>query len=286
MAVLNLYSDISSYINVINEGSFETLMQRNLLVPTATFFGDQSGMNARKVYRWGTVTMRSLADGEDMTSENFNKTLANTLTPARYGDELFMSRMRVQSDWENFRDEAVMALGDAAARHIDQNIGTAIAAMTGGTVTVGSGLGTANWSHIFQAYSLAQQLNIPGPYFCALGAGQWYHLLNNGGTANLSTFMRSDAFQDRIANNYLQGGILPDVTFVITNGLVNHAGGTCKAGLYNRGALAYDERGALEIVPTVVPSRDGWTLDANFYYASGTYDPLKGIQIVSTDVIG
>lgn len=280
-----LFSDISSMVNNILEGSVETLMQRNLLVATSTIFRDTVGMNPRVVKRWGTVSMKSLAEAEDMTPQNVAKSAVTTLTPARFGQQVLLSDERLTTDWENVRDETVMLLGDATARHIDQNVGSAIPSITGGTVTVSSGLGTPNWSHIMQAYALAQQKNIPGPYFCALGAGQWFHLINNGGTAISSTFMRSDAFQDRIIANYYVSNMFGDVTFVVSNGLVNAAGGTCYGALYNRSALAYDERTPFTLEPQRIASRSAWALNVNFRYASGVWDPLRGIQIISTDVI-
>lgn len=280
-----LFSDISTYVNNILEGSVETLVQRNLLVPTIKTFRDTAGMNPRKLYRWGTVTMRSLAEGEDMIPDNVSKSLVGTFTPARYGDQVLLTDERLATDWENVRDETVMLLGDAAARHIDQNIGSAIPSITGGTVTVSSGLGTANWSHIMAAKAIAGQKNIPGPYYCVLGEGQWFQLVNNGGTTIASTFMRSPNFQDKIATQYYISSLFADITFVVSNGLVNSAGGTCYGALYNSQAIGYDERTPFTLEPERIASRSAWALNVNFRYASGVYDPLKGIQIISTDVI-
>lgn len=281
-----LFSDISTYVNNILEGSIQTLVQQNVLVPTVHTFSDVVGMNPRKVYRWGTLTMRTLAEGADMTPDNISKALAQTFTPARFGDQVLLTDERLATDWEGAQDEAVMLLGDGAARHIDQNIGSAIPNLTGGTITVSTGLGTATWSHILAARAMAQQRNIPGPYFCALGAGQWFQLVNNGGTANNSTFMRSPAFQDRVTDNYFVSALFGDVTFVVSNGLVNAGGGTCYGGLYNREAIGFDSRmGGFRIEPQRIPSRAAWALNANFWYTSGYLDPLKGIQIISTDVI-
>ncbi len=277
------YADIDSYVHDIKEGSLFTLRQTNVLVSTVTVFNDTMSMAPRRLYEWGKANPRQVGEGEAVSPTNFSKALKESLVPARYADTFILTDQRMRSDWEAVRDAAVMELGSAFAQDVDSKIAGLFTSLTGGTV--GSGGSLLNWSHILQARARLGQKGVPGPYFCVLGHGQWYHLINNGGTANASTFMRSEAFQDRVINNYFVSSLFGDVIFAITGNVSGAAGGTAYGAMYSPMALAYDERSAYGIEPARNANRKAWELNANMEYAYGVWDKVRGIQLVGKDDI-
>lgn len=277
------YADITSLIPDIYEGSLLTLRWQNVLVPTVTVYNDTMGMQPRKITVRGSGNLRTVAEGEDVTPTQFNKTLLQTLTPAIHRDQFLITDQDFRTDTDNVRDEAVLEMGGAVAEDIDTSIASAFSSLTGGTV--GAALGTVTWSQIFAARSRLQQQKQRGPYFCVLGAGQWFHLVNNGGTVANSAFIRSTEFQDRTIVNYFTAPIMGDVTFVICPNISGAATGTAYGAMYAPIALAYDERLAFNIEPQRDASRKATELNYGVEYASGVWRATAGVQLVSTDVI-
>lgn len=273
---------IESLQDPIRAGSLVTLRERNLLVPTVTVFRDTVGMDPRKVATRGTAKPRQVAEGEDITPTRFDKSDLSTLTPVIVRDQFLVTDQRVASERESIRDAAVMELGGAIAEYVDEVMAALFTSLTGGTI--GSGGGTIGWNHIMQARAKLQQNKVMGPYFCTLGAGQWYHLAYNGGSVD-SSFTRATAFADRLVNNYFQSMLIGDVTFVVTANVSGGGGGTAYGAMYSREAMAYDERKAFSIEFQRDASREATELNASLWYAAGTWRPTSGIQLVGTDVI-
>lgn len=279
------YADNSTLIADIFEGSLLTLRWQNVLVPTVTVFNDQMGINPRKGSQRASGNLRSVAEGEDVTPTAFNKSALQTLTPAIYRDQFLLTDQDVRTDHDNIRDQAVLEMGGAVAENIDTTIAAGFTSLTGGTV--GAALGTVTWQQVFAARSRLQQLKQRGPYFCVLGAGQWFHLVNNSGTSGATTnaFSRSTEFMDRSINNYFVAAPLADVTFVVCPNISGAAGGTAYGAMYAQIALAYDERFPFYVEPERDASRAALELNYGVEYAAGVWRPLCGVQIVSTDVI-
>jgi hypothetical protein len=277
------YADNSSLIADIYEGSLLTLRWQNVLVPTVTTFNDQMGINPRKGSQRSSGNLRAIAEGEDTTPTTFNKTALQTLTPLIYRDQFLITDQEFRTDPDNVRDEAVLEMGGAVAESIDTLIAGGFSSLTGGTV--GAALGTVTWTQVFAARSRLQQLKQKGPYFCVLGAGQWFHLVNNGGTVANSAFIRSTEFQDRTIQNYFTAPIMGDVTFVVCPNITGAAAGTAYGAMYSPIALAYDERKGFYVEPQRDASRAATELNYGVEYAAGVWRPLCGVQIVSTDVI-
>lgn len=280
--VMNLASDISSLINNIQEGSLLTLRATNLLARTVTVFTDESGIHPRKGYDWGEMSFAAAAEGEAVTHQEFNKDLRVTLIPSRYSASLFYSDMRQRTDWENYRDNAVMEFGGAAAESIDIAIAANFPSLTGGTV--GSAGGTLSWTNIVQAVAKMRQAKIPQPYYVAMGEGQWYHLLNSV-INNAAAFQYASDEIGSLIRNYYITPLLGGVVFVTTPNITGGAGTAATAAIYSPLAMAYDERQQFTIEPARNANRQGWELNANMWYDTGVWAANRGIQLIGTDVI-
>jgi hypothetical protein len=277
---MTTYSDISSLVNNIQEGSLHVLRAMNVLGPTVLPFS-ATGMNPRKGYDWGTGNFRQIGESDDLTSTNFAKTERVTITPAEFGDQFFLSDQRIASDWENVRAEAVMEMGADAANDVDTKIASNFTSLTGDTINAS---GTLSWANITAGVARMHQLSIPGPYTCVLGDGEWYLLLTDG-FVSASEFDNAPAVIEGMASRYYTTSLLGGVTFAISNNIPS-AGGTAATGaIYNRQAITYDERRGYMIEPERDASRRGWELNATLWYGHGVWAANRGIQFIGNDVV-
>lgn len=277
------YASVSTLIVDIYEASLFTLRATSVLPSTVTTFNDTMGMQPRKITAYNDGNVRQVAEGEAVTPTAFNKTALSTLTPLRYADNYLLTDERINTDSDGVRNDAALDLGRNFAQYVDTQIAAVFDTLTGGTV--GAALGTITLGQVFAAHAILQQAKVPGPYYCVLGAGQWFHLIHQAGTAISSTFTRSDTFQDRLVNNYFTTPAMGNVTFVVSPVIQGAATGTAYGALYAPIALAYDERQAFFIEPQRNANRGAWELNANLRFATGTWRPVCGVQLLSTDVI-
>lgn len=277
------YANVASLITDIYEASFFTLRARSVLPLTVTTYDDQDGMQPRKVTAYNAGNVREVAEGEAVTPTAFDKSLLSTLTPTRKADNYLLTDQRIRTDSDGVRNDAAIDLGAAHAEYLDTQIAAGFSSLTGGTV--GAALGTITLGQVFAAHAILRQAKVPGPYFCTLGAGQWFHLVHQAGTAISSTFTRSDTFQDRLVNAYFTTPAMGDVTFVVSPVISGAGGGTAYGALYAKTALAFDERQPFMIEPQRNANRQAWELNSSHWFATGTWRPLTGVQLVSTDVI-
>jgi hypothetical protein len=276
------WADISSLANNIQEGAVFTLRADNVIARTITVYNNFAGMNPRKLYSLGAANPRSLAEGEDMASTQFTKALAATLTPARHGDQFLLTDERISSDWDNVRVQAAQELGDSTATYVDTLLAGLFPSLTGGTIWPASG--TITWSHLAAAKALLKQAKVPEPYFCVLAEGQWYGLINNGGSVN-NAFTYAQSFNNDVIQRYYVTSLLGGVIFT-TSGNLSGASGTAAVGaMYSPMAMAYDERDPYNIEPQRDASKGAWELNSNLRFAYGTWLPTRGIQLKGTDVI-
>lgn len=283
LAVVN---DVSTWIEQITEGALFTLREMNYLAPTVLQFRDTNSMQSRRVSQYGTVSMSKVAEGADLSPVGtLDRTLLSTLTPDRYGSSFLMTDERMSTDPENYRDDLIMEMGMSFATNIDLQIAGLFGSLTGGTV--GAYGGTLGWSNILQAVTLMRQKNIPPPYWCVIGAGQYYHLANNGGTIE-TAFTRSQEFNTRLttaAMPVMQSPVVGGVNFIITNNIQGNAGTAGLGALYAPQAMAFDVRTPLTFEVQRDASRSAWEIVAQMRYAYGTWRPLWGLQLRGTDVI-
>lgn len=277
------YADVSTLINDIYEGAFFTLKSGGRIIQTVTVFTDEQGVNPRKFTKYGDGNIRQLAEGEDRTPTQLSRTLLATLTPLFFGDQFFMTDQDIRTNPENQRVNGARILGANTAQYLDTQLAGNFSEFTGGTV--GTAGGTLTWSNILAAQAKLHQARVPGPYFCALGVGQWYHLKNNSGSINVS-FDKSEEFNDLlVAASFQESSLLPEVTFVISPDVSGAAGTAAYGGLYNSMALAFDEREAFSIEPQRDASRQGWELNSNIWFAHDAVQVTYGVQLIGTDVI-
>lgn len=277
----SLWSDINSlHIDEIYEQTLQALYARTYLLPTVMNF-TATGVSPRKVNTHGTAAVKEVPEGSDMTPEKRTKAALSTLTVSYYGDQYLLTDQDVATDPDNAVMEAVFQLTEGFSQHVDKNIASNFTSLNGGTV--GSYANALSWANLFDAFTRLKQKNVPGPYFCVLGFGQWNYL---AGTALITGSQLANApqFQDRFLNNYFVPSMFGgEVTVVVSNNIPGAISGTATGAMYSRMAMAYDERRGFMIEPQRDASRSADELNATLWYAHGTWRPVAGVQIRSKD---
>lgn len=271
------WADITSITNDIYEGALFTLRQQNVLARTVTVFRDTAGMQPRKITSYGEANPRLVGEGDDVAATRFDRSLLNTLTPARYADMFLLTDQRVATDSQNVRADGAMELGSAFAQDVDEKIASTFSSLTGGTI--GSAGGTITWAKLIAARSLMQGLKIPGPYWCVLHPYQWNHLVQSA-IATGSEIANAPNFQDAMINTYFVSSLLGGVFFAITPSVSVDSDDDATGAMYSPMALAYDERKAFSIEPERDASREATELNASMWYAYGTWAAARGIQLL------
>lgn len=274
MAQLNTYSDIAAFVNVVYEDALTVARDNNLMSALVRNFAGQ-GMASRRVTIYGTATMNTVAETDDLVSQAFVPTTLTTLTPSEVAGQFFLTDQRIESDPFGVRQEAATELGMAMAQKIELDIISDFPSLTGGTVSMA---GTApTWAWFTAGLSRLRQNNAPGPYYMVMSPYQW-HSLGNAVTPATTTQTNAPNFQDRVMNTWFVQQAGPVSIFISANMTV---GGTVTAAMFSRDALALDVRRAPRLEPERDASRRGWELNMSAIYAHGVWRPQFGVQMVS-----
>ena len=273
-----LYSDISALVNNIQEGSLATLRQMNVMLNTVTVMS-ATGMNPRTGYDWGSLSVKSVGEGDDVTPEQFDKSLRVTLSPSRKAAQVFLSDQRLASDWEGVREATAMELGATFASHVDTTLTGHFSSLTGGTV--GNSGSALTWDNVIDAHTTLHAAGVPGPYFCVLHTYQYADLFKEVATNSAGSFQRAAQFNDTLIQRYFTSTLLGDVIFAVTGNVSIDGTPDATGAMFSRQAIAYDLRRAFNIRPERDESREGFEMNSSLWYASGVWDASRGVQIIS-----
>ena len=277
------FQSINSLVADIYSGALFTLRGMNSLVNTVTVFNDTTGWNPRKLTSYSAANPGTVAEGAETSDVTaFNRSLTKTINPYRVSDRFLLTDQRLRTDPLNVRADAAMELGQSFATYVDTAISAFFDNLTGGTI--GSAGGTLTWANIIMSKAKLRQLKVPEPYFCVLGEGQWYHLMNSV-SVDASSFANAPGFNDRILQNYYNTTLLGGVTFVVTPNVQSSGGTAVYGAMYSPRALVYDERLPFGIEPDRKASQMAWEINANMEFAADVWAANRGIQLLGTDVI-
>jgi hypothetical protein len=277
MAGESTYASISSLVNSIYEGSLLVASENSLMVNLVTNYRDTQSMTPRIFSNYSGGTITSLAETADLSSQTFNPAASGTITPGQFGQQYFLTDVRVASDFNAVQRDASQDLGRVFGVKVDTDLVGVFSSLTGGTV--GTAGGTLTWANIQRAATYLRANYAPGDYICVLRPEHWYYLTS--ATSGVPTLMQSPAWMDSLASNYYQsswGGIHFFVDGNITSG-------TAAVGaMFHQDAIVYDERRPFRIETERDASRGGggWELNATLIYGKGIYRPTFGVQMVGT----
>lgn len=272
---LNTYSDISTFVNPVFEAALSVARDNNLILPLVTTFGDRNDDALRKLQQYGTATINSIAETDDLTSQAFTPTTLSTLTPAEFGAQFFLTDRRIDNDPFGVRADAAMELGLAMAQSVEQAVLGDFSTLTGGTV--GAAGTVITWGHFYAALSQLRNQNAPLPYACVLHPYQW-HVLAKAVTPAGGAQTNAPNFQDEVTRRFWVQTVGP-VDIYVTNNIAVDGSDDAYGAMFSRMALAYDSRRAPRLEPERDASRRGIELNLSSVYAHGAWRPKFGIAM-------
>jgi hypothetical protein len=275
---LNTQSDISTYMQTIYEDAMFVAREMSIMPSLVlTFDNETDEARTRTRSEYGEATIADIGETDDLSSQAFTPSTAQVLTPGEAGAQIFLTDKRISADPFGARDDASRELGMVTAKKINTDLLGELANLTGGTV--GSAGTTITWGHFFAALA---QLEVAtkksgGPYFCVLHEYQWFQLAKSAAVAQ--TVTNAPNFQDDIMRSWYKGTVGP-VDIHVTTDLTIDGSGDATGGMFDRQAIAYDERRPFRLEPQRDASRRGWELNATTVYAHGVWRPKFGIKMV------
>jgi len=267
------YGSISGFVNPIWEMALMATRDQNVMAPLVRNYSDREGMALRHNSQYGSVTVNAIAENDDLTPQTFNPGTIATLTPAEYGDQVFITDQRRESDPFNVQADAARELGQGLAQAIDTNLISSFTSFTAGTIGTAGSLIT--WSYIFAMQTALRNQKAPMPYSCVLTPNMWYEL---GKAASLVTTRTNapESLMEKINQNFYQGRV-GGIDFFTSTYFSNTAGTDAYIGMFSRDALALDMRRAMRIEPERDASKRGYELNLSCVYAYGVWRPLFGV---------
>lgn len=268
---LNTYSDISSITNTIYERAMFVARDNNVAVQLVTNLS-ATGSQARKNEIYGSATINSIGESDDLTSQAFTPSVLSTLTPAEVGAQFFLSDQRIETDINPAINDAASELGMALATKIESDIlGNFNAMTTNGTIgTSGSVL---TWNYFYAMLATLRNAKAPLPYAFVCSPYQYYQLGRAAAVGN--TVANSPKFQDTVMEKFYVGSAAGVDIFVSAN--VETATNDAYAGMFSPAAIALDMRRAPRLERERDASRRGWELNMTSVYAHGVWRPAFGV---------
>lgn len=273
-----LSTDVSTYIQTIYDDADFVLRENNLALALVKVFNDKTGSAVRTAKSYGTATIYSVGEDDDLASQTFHPSDGSSLTPGEVGAQFFMTDLRVESDPEGVRSDAAMELGQAAAEKIDVDTFSSISSLTGGTVGAS---GSANsWAYFYSMVSRMRAAKIPRPWYYVCTPYQ-YHPLGTALAQGLATLKSTEAIANSMIGSFYIGQMAGVEIFTSVN--LPTSSTDAYAAMFNPLALAIDIRRGLRIEPERDASRRGTELNLSAVYGYGVWKPTYGIQGIFTN---
>lgn len=277
----NIWSDVSSIAQRIESDAIFIVRETNFIEPTITVFRDMTGMNLRRGYKYNNITVNTVGDDDDLTSQAFTPSADQTLTPYQVGAQIFVTDARAASDLpESIISDSARELAFAASSKIMEDICDEFPNLTGGTI--GSTGATITWGYV--AAAIAQARNAvksnATPLACVLHAYQAAVLASTAAVSGASNVtydpsIQGDVFRAGLSPRFIFMGVPIYQVFQSANSSTDFVG-----GVYPRDAIAIDYRQGIRVEPQRDASRRGWEFNLSAIYDVGIWRPTWGIQTV------
>lgn len=278
MAQLNLWTDVSSIAQSVQEDAYFIVRERALMQSLITVYTDMNGMNLRKSYKYNYGTAKTVGESDDLTSDAFTPSADQTLTPAEIAEQFFISDQRAESEApESILTDAARELGFAALDKIESDLVGDMASLTGGTIgTAGS---TITWGYIAAAIAVARNANKTSsvPLACVMHGYQWAVLAKSASIAG-ATVAAAPGYQEEVTRTGYVGQFMGVPLYQVYAAADSNADFT--GGVFPRQSLAIDWRRAVRVRPQRDESRRGLELNMSAIYAHGVWRPELGVKFI------
>ena len=276
----NVYADISSIVGTIFEDVCFVARDNMIMPPLVKNFSDRQGAAVRDFERYGTATMGTVGDGDDLASQVFKPSSIATLTPYEVAAQFLISDLKMESDPFNTISDAKLELGQAFARKVDEDLLGRFNEFTAGTIgTSGSVL---TWNYVFAMQSLLRQANAPLPYKFVCTPYQAYRLGIAASVGN--TVTNSPTIQDQLSQGQkrVYAGNFYGID-IFTSSWCEASSTDAYAGMWSQQALALDWRRAPRLEVERDASRRSTEINFSAVMATGVWRPEWGVAGIFTN---
>lgn len=198
MANESLHTAVSAFIPDIWEMVLD-YAEHNFVMPRlVTVFNDWSGMTPRKVTEYGETGMGTgLGEIEELPTYAIERDLLATLTPAEIGKQYVLSYRRLETDDAPVYADAVMQLGYAAGRQVEEDLLGLFSSL--GLAELGARGSAFSMDHAFEARALLNARAIPGGRAMVIHP---YQYLDIAKTYISPSNTPVDSLRERVASSY------------------------------------------------------------------------------------
>lgn len=281
MPQINTYSDVSSLANPMQEMAVFAIRENYQLASQQflTVFGNMSGLNPRKGYQYGQMTVSQVGEADDLTSQAFAPSLLATLTPYEYGGQFFVTDSRAESDLpEDIIRDGALELGFAAGDKLQTDVLSTFSSLTGGTVgTAGS---TITWGYLAAAIARARNANKSNniPLVAVVHGYQWSVLAKTASVAGASVAAIAPGFQEEITRSGFVAQFMGVPLYQVF--AAPDADDDFRGAVFPRSAIALDWRRSWRVEPERDASRRGTEFNLSGIYAYGVWRAALGVQMI------
>ena len=272
---LNTAALISSYMNTIYADAWLIARAENYMSRLVTNFTGDNESETRKSSVYGSATMVSVSETDDLSSQTFTPSVLSTLTPAEVGAQFFLTDMRINSDPFGVRNDAAMELGQATAKKMNSDLLGLFDEVTGGTI--GSAGTTITWGHFFAAVATLRGQKAPPPYVAVMHSYQWHRLAKSASIA-ASTMPTATPAVDEVMARW-KAQTVAGVDIYETPDISVDTSDDAYGCVFSPLAFALDMRRAPRLEPERDASRRGWELNMTTVYASGVWRPAWAVAL-------
>lgn len=270
----NTEANIAALVQTIYEDALLVARENALATSLVTVFNDRTGLAPRQNFTYGTVTINTVGEDDDLVSQVFTPSTDQTLTPAEAAAQFLLTDSRIETDFLPARADASRELGMAVADKIDVDIFSNFSSLTGGTVGAS---GTAiTWGYFHAMLARLVNAKAPRPYMFVCHPYQWNVLAKASSIASTSSTNAPEYLREAVARNYFVQNVVGVDIFVSSNAPISGTDAYC--AMFPRIAMAYDNRRAPRLEPERDASRRAWELNMSTVYAHGVWRPQYGIQ--------
>jgi hypothetical protein len=264
----------TDYIQKIYEDALFVARDNNLMMPLVTMYTG-SGLAPRISSEYGTATINSISDTDDLASQAFTPATLATLTPAEVGAQFLLTDTRVESDPFGVAADASRELGLAVASKMERDLLGVFSSLTGGTV--GAAGTVITWNHVAEMQSRLRAGNVPGPYEMVLHPYQWHQLAKAATLASGAAQVNAPDFQNAAQAQWFVSRSM-GVDFYVSSNITVDGSDDAYCAMFNRAALAIDIRRAPRLEPQRDASRRATELNISAIYGYGVWRPRFGVK--------
>ena len=276
---LNTYEAVSSLAQNIQEDATFIVREAAIMQNLVTVFTDAKGNNPRKGYKYNQGTAKSIGESDDLTSDAFEPSDDQTLTPGEIGEQFFITDLRIDSELPgSIRNDAATELGFAAADKVETDLLGDLASLTGGTI--GAAGTVITWGYLAAAIARARYVNKSKviPLAAVIHEYQWAVLAKSASIAGATSLAQAPGVTEEITRTGKMAMFMGVPIYSVA--ATPDSNDDFTGGVFPKKALALDWRRPIRVEPERDASRRGWELNMTAVYAHGVWKPTFGIKMV------